>query len=275
MAYYSRQPYVNAPSPDIHLKPVANHAAASVRSSVSDDYYSPVPQYLPAAGADHARLDSADQRLKKRIRLLRMVTRILSTIAAAATLAPLTMTLVKFFQTRNIQYTVGGKQRTAWAADTQTWYTFLYFGVALVSFLINSVVVLAYYRGVKAANAADNATGWWSNLLNATHVVVWIVSAIIYRVGKEPVNGKFRDLWGWTCSTAASELQVVVTSVNFDQYCTIQTSSWYSGIANVVMNLITGAIYVMMLLRLRSKRKLKKPARSGHRADDASEPLRR
>ncbi|KAK3073284.1 hypothetical protein LTR53_005281 [Teratosphaeriaceae sp. CCFEE 6253] len=259
MAHYSRQPYVNAPSPDIHLKPVANHAAASVRSGVNDDYYSPVPQYLPAADADHARFDSADQRLKKSIRLLRMVTRILSTIAAAATLAPLTMTLVKFFQTRNNQYTD----------------TFLYFGVALVSFLINLVVVLAYCRGVKAANATDNATGWWSTLLNTTNAVVWIVSAIIYRIGKEPVNGEVRDLWGWTCSTAASELQAVVNSVNFDRYCTIQTSSWYSGIANVVMNLITGTIYVTMLLRLRSKRKLKKPARSGHRADDASEPLRR
>jgi hypothetical protein len=29
------------------------------------------------------------------------------------------------------------------------------------------------------------------------HVLIWIVGVAIYRYGKQPVGGRFRDLWGW------------------------------------------------------------------------------
>ena len=54
---------------------------------------------------------------------------------------------------------------------------------------------------------------------------MWIASVAIYRYGKEPdVEGKFKDLWGWTCSPAAREIQDQITNVDFDTYCNIQVS---------------------------------------------------
>lgn len=101
----------------------------------------------------------------------------------------------------------------------------MYTGVAAVSFILNTIILIAYWKGVKQANAADKVAGYCSHILLVGHIVVWVVSAGIYRYGKEPVNGKFRDLWGWSCSTAADEIQAVITDVNFGRYCNIQMSA--------------------------------------------------
>lgn len=198
-----------------------NADTTSLHSGLSDEYYKPIAAH-PLPDAELARLESRDQRLKYRIRVLRLISRVVAAILSATTLAPLAMTIIKFLQTRNVYYEVDGKQRTAWANDTITWYTYMYFGVALVSFVFNAAILIAYWKGVKQANSADKVAGWWSHLIMVFHIVVWGVSAGLYRYGKEPVNGKFRDLWGWTCSTAAEELQPIVTDVKFALYCNVQ-----------------------------------------------------
>lgn len=132
------------------------------------------------------------------------------------------LVLVKFFQTRNEYFTVDGEQRTAWADGTIAWYTYLYFGVSTVSFLLDSAVLIGYCRSIKSANTAAIVAGFWSGLLLLTQIVVWAISVAVYRYGREPVNGKFKDLWGWTCSSAASDIQNEITNINFERYCTIQ-----------------------------------------------------
>lgn len=98
----------------------------------------------------------------------------------------------------------------------------MYTAVSAISFLLNFAVLVSYLRGIKAANKTDQISTIWSWLTIVTHVVTWAVAAGIYRYGKEPVDGKFKDLWGWTCSTSAAELQAVLTSVDFSKYCTVQ-----------------------------------------------------
>ena len=51
------------------------------------------------------------------------------------------------------------------------------------------------------------------------HLAVWIATAVAYRVGK---TGK--DLWGWSCSTAAQDIQKTFPEVNFDFLCSFQVS---------------------------------------------------
>lgn len=220
-AYGYRQPYHN-PSSDIHLKPMYSVDNTSMHSGLSSgSEYKPLHQHaLP--DPELRRLELEDLKIKRRVRVLRFASRILATILSGATLAPLTMTLVKFFQTKDTYYTVDGVQRTAWANDTITWYTYLYFGVALISFLLNLGIMLAYCCGVKKANAASELSGTWQHIIDGVHILVWIASAAIYRYGKEPVDGKFRDMWGWTCSSKAQELQAVITNIDYDKYCTIQ-----------------------------------------------------
>lgn len=98
----------------------------------------------------------------------------------------------------------------------------MYTAVAAVSFILNFAVLASYLRGVEGANKADRINTIWSWTTIISQIVTWSVAVGIYRYGKEPVDGKFRDLWGWTCSTSAAELQGVLTSVDFDKYCKVQ-----------------------------------------------------
>ena len=169
------------------------------------------------------------EKLKYRIRLLRVISRVISVIVSGATVAPLAMTLIKFFQTRNQELTVDGEQRTAWASGTIAWYTYLYFSVSTVSFILQSAILIAYcVGGVKKANKASTFSGIWTGVLMVFHIMIWAISIGIYRYGKIPKDGRFRDLWGWTCSAAASEIQSQVTNINYSEYCTAQVSQTLS-----------------------------------------------
>lgn len=179
---------------DFHLNPVSQaHASrSSFASYAGSEAYKPLVHNQEAS-----KLVAADQRLKTRIRILKLISRVAALLLSLATLVPISMTLVKFLLTRNTYFTVDGKERTAWAQDTITWYTYMYFGVSLLSFIFNLIVVIAYCCGVDKANKAASLSSWWTTSVMVGHVLVWIVSAALYRFGKEPVLGKFRDLWGW------------------------------------------------------------------------------
>jgi len=72
------------------------------------------------------------------------------------------------------------------------------------------------------ANKADDTLGWWSAFTTGAQILFYAMAVGIYRYGKEPVAGHFRDLWGWSCSPAANQVQASILDVNFSQYCSIQ-----------------------------------------------------
>lgn len=182
----------------ISLKPMLQNPAPlpCSGSSFTNGPYNPIASY-PVHDQEIDVLAADDQRLKKRIRILKLVSRIIALVLSVATLVPLTTTLAKFLTTKDDFFVVNGQERTAWAKDSVTWYTYMYFGVAFVSFVFDLAVVVAYCRGVKKANKIAAVATWWSTTVQVGHVLVWIVGAAIYRYGKEPVDGKFEDLWGW------------------------------------------------------------------------------
>jgi ABC-type glycerol-3-phosphate transport system permease component len=186
------------PTGNAHLKPMPNAQvyAYSGASYTSQDPYKPVASD-PYQSDAFTIQQATDDRLKYRIRILKLISRVVALILSVTTLAPLAMTLAKFFSTKDTLFVVNGQQRTAWAHDSITWYTYMYFGVSLVSFVFNLVIVAAYWRGIQKANNVASVASWWSTTVLVGHVLVWVVSAALYRYGKEPVNEKFRDLWGW------------------------------------------------------------------------------
>jgi hypothetical protein len=198
--YYSTDGhrYNSHASSSISLKPMLQNQAPSQSTgpSLNNDPYRPVANYT-VHGHETNLLTAADQRLKQRIRILKLVSRIIALMLSLATLIPLTMTLAKFLMTRNESFVIDGQERTAWAKDSLTWYTYMYFGVALTSFVFDLAIVVAYCRGVKKANKVAAVATWWSTTVQVGHVVVWVVGAVVYRYGKKPVDERFRDLWGW------------------------------------------------------------------------------
>lgn len=99
MAYNHANRY-QQPADDIRLKPMFNNDATSMNSGLSDGYYRPVATH-PVPDDELLRLEARDSRLKQRIRILKFISRVVAMILSATTLAPLAMTLVKFFETRN------------------------------------------------------------------------------------------------------------------------------------------------------------------------------
>lgn len=180
MAYnYGNRQYQQIPD-EYNLKPVG-YAETSSLAGYSDGSYRPISSQPYSGGAELERLSTRDEKLKNRIRILRIISRVLSVIISGATLAPLAYTLVKYFQTRNQIIVVDGQDRTAWASGTQAWYTYVYFGVSTISFLFHAVILVSYCCGVKRANKASTYSSVWTGVLMVGHIVLWTVSVVIYR----------------------------------------------------------------------------------------------
>lgn len=100
----------------------------------------------------------------------------------------------------------------------------MYFLVAAISVVLNFVIIIAYSFGTKKANkAATVATVFtWAVMLG--NLAVWCVAAALYRTEKDK-DGKSNDLWGWTCSPLAREIQKEFAhEVDFDKFCNVQVS---------------------------------------------------
>ncbi|KAF1956688.1 hypothetical protein CC80DRAFT_492206 [Byssothecium circinans] len=214
-----------------------------------------------------ASLHKEDAALKARIRRLRLISRIISTVLSLAVLVPITMTVHKFLTTQNIYRPVPQpdgttKTRTAWAKDTKAWPTYMYFLVAAISALLNFGILVGYFvGGVKKANEAALVATVFSWAVLAGNLVVWCVAAALYRTEKDK-NGKSNDLWGWTCSAAAKLIQrEFANEVDFNRSCNVQTISWYIGLAQVAAAGLTIVTYIFVFMRMGSKKKLEKKKR--------------
>lgn len=205
------------------------------------------------------------QGLKQRIRRLRFYTRGLSLLLSIAAFVPLALTLYKFLSTRNdyrsLQTTTGNLTRTAWAFNTRAWPTYMYFSIALFSLVVNSAVMISYACGVKAANRTARIGTAFTVMVILMDVAVWMAAVIIYKVEKDLLtDNKHTDIWGWTCSAAAREIQAVFTNVPYDQYCNIQKAGWIAGLLEVGVLSMSAVIFWFVWRRSVSKEKVRKKA---------------
>ncbi|KAJ9647173.1 hypothetical protein H2199_002160 [Coniosporium tulheliwenetii] len=165
----------------------SNAVYASVESTVSlTDYPGWDEQEHPQLN----KLRRSDAKLKRRIRLLRLLSRLASLILSIAAFIPITMTLHKFLTTHDVYRDVllptgTTVSRTAWAADSKVWPTYMYFGVASTSLVLDVGILLSYLWSVKAANGMDNVANAFSLVVFVGNLVVWAVAAGIYRYEKD------------------------------------------------------------------------------------------
>ncbi|KAH7138224.1 hypothetical protein B0J11DRAFT_450246 [Dendryphion nanum] len=208
-----------------------------------------------------------DEHLKSKIRRLRLLSRILAFALSIAVFVPITLTLHKFLTTKDIYHEVvlpSGQTvtRTAWAKNSKTWPTWMYFLIAGIALLLNLIIIIAYlFGGVKHANRAAYLTTTFTTIVMLGNVGVWIAAATLYRTEKDK-NGKSNDLWGWTCSPAAQAIQKeFVAEVDFERFCNVQSVSWYIGLVQAGSALLTIVIWVLVLMRNKSKKRVMKQTR--------------
>lgn len=121
--------------------------------------------------------------------------------------------LYKFFETKNVY--VPGRPVGPWARNTQLWPTYMLAAGSLVTLVLAVGLLTALVCRSRRKEVV------FSIAYSVAHVGSWIVVSAMYRVGK---TGK--DLWGWSCTAAAQEIQDQIGSnvLNFSSLCKLQVS---------------------------------------------------
>lgn len=207
-----------------------NYAKSKASSYFSSSRFSEGDIFEPYLDADRknqyekdrVRLKEQDSNMKFRIRVLRILSRVFSACLSIGIVVQQAIVVMKFLKTQNSTYTANGRQIQLWPNNPITTYSYVYFGVSIISMVLDLIAVIAYCEGVDRSNKVDTISTVWSAFVFVGNILIWAAAVSIYRYGKHKVNDRWRDLWGWSCSSAATELQPFVPDVNFKQLCGVQ-----------------------------------------------------
>ena len=155
----------------------------------------------------------------------------------------------------------------AWATTTKTWPQYTVLAISIVS-LVFSVVVIAAYWGSGHRGATKTAMYYSIFAVGyfAFSTVMWLVAAGILHGSKATGGGQ--DMWGWSCKDNKRK-ELFQNDVHYALVCRLQNWSLVCCIIEVVVELITIAIYSVVFYRFYSKNKLRKSmdARDKARSD--------
>jgi len=196
-------------------------------------------------------LEKQDLVYKQRIRYIRLLSRILSTILAAYILGSLSFSLSRYVLTKDRIIPESNPPRTAWPDPTVLWPTFMLIALAAFTLFMNFIGLVAYCCGFGAARKTHKVTGKLIHIELAVKLVAWGVAMGLFKMATEDQT----DLWGYTCGPASDAIQDQVSSfMDFGQLCTIQQGSWYTMIAETALYALVLITLLLSLLRRRHKK---------------------
>ena len=172
----------------------------------------------PHQNAFKDRMKAADRYIHelpayKQMKRIRLLARTISSVLNIVMFALMVFTITTFISTRH-DSALG---RSIWPRDPETWQTWLLLGASGFS-LVVAVGMLIFF----CCNY-EKATHSWKLvlLLTGMEIMFWIVITTIYRTEK-----KRDDLWGWSCTAVAKDLQNGGGSVDFSKFCNLQVRSF-------------------------------------------------
>jgi len=157
--------------------------------------------------------------------------------------------LIKYYLTRN--HLISGNVHP-WVTPATLWPTYMLLGIATVTFFMNLITLCSYCCGVGAANKVNSGASIVGYIMLGAHVLVWAAGMGLFRMAR---TGK--DLWGYSCSSIADQVQAEVESfLDFGKLCTMQQGTWYITIIETVVYLLTFIITMLMVRRSSVKKKM-------------------
>lgn len=154
------------------------------------------------------------QTLKRYLRIGKIITKALTLLFSTVMFAIMLFMAIKYQSTKDVLR--GG--RTAWPKEPKLWPTFMLLVGAGFTLLLSFITLLSY------CCAFDRARRSWKLTVvkYAIHIGAWLVISALYRYEKG-THGVDNDLWGWSCSTAATALQSEFNGVvDFPSLCSVQ-----------------------------------------------------
>lgn len=144
----------------------------------------------------------------------------------------------------------------AWAHGTTTWPQITVLAISCVSLAFSIFIFYAYWRGGhKRAEKTAVYYTVFAVFFFAFSIIMWAVGAGILHGSK--ANGKGQDMWGWACKDNRRR-QIFQDDVSYALVCRLQDWSLVCCIIEIVVEIITIAIYAIVFYRFYSKRKLRK-----------------
>ena len=152
----------------------------------------------------------------------------------------------------------------AWAPETPIWPQITLLTIACVSLIFCVVIFYGYWRG--GHRRAEKVAVYYTTFAVAFFVfsiIMWGVGAAILNQSRN--NGQGKDMWGWSCKQNKRR-EVFQNDVDYDLVCRLQNWSLICCIIEVVIEVVTIAIYGITFYRYYSKRRLRKTMQARDKA---------
>jgi len=211
-------------------------------------------------GCDSVELEkmkAMDLVLKKRIRILRLISRLLSTCLSIFIATTMSITLNRYLNTRN--------DNNAWPPRTIVWPTLLLFSISATTLLLNLSITLPYLfsnknKAVALSNSLSSFTSYVTVFFWLIHTTAWVVSSVLFKAAS--TRGGGRDIWGWSCGGSDNLDPALKAVVNFDMLCRTNTQSYYISWVSAAVEVVAMSVYIFVIRRAMVQRRLRKMQRA-------------
>ncbi|KAI1827998.1 hypothetical protein F4861DRAFT_237249 [Xylaria intraflava] len=194
-----------------------------------------------------------DVGLKYRVRLAKFAIR---GISFSCSLIILSLLGVSFNVFRSTNQLAAQSNLPPWAPHTQLWPQILVLSVSGVNLIFSLLIFVGYLRG--GHNRAEKvgvyytlfAVGWF-----IASSVLWAAAAGILQFTRN--NSANQDFWGWSC-VDNKRAQVFSQKVDYALVCRLQNWSLICALIEIVLDVFTITLYIVVFYRYVTKRKLTK-----------------
>lgn len=198
------------------------------------------------------------ERFDQWLRMLTAVSGAVSTLLSVIMFGIMLYVNITFMTTKgtNRDVTTQGTtvSRNPWPLHgTKLWPAIMLLVASGVTLVI-SVVILCSYCCCRSRYERS----WKLTIAKyVVHILAWAIVAVVYRYEKG-LHGNNNDLWGWSCSTKAKDIQVAFNGVvDFSKLCTLQTNSWHTSIAEFAAKTIFAIVhFIIFRKRVEEKKNL-------------------
>lgn len=210
-------------------------------------------QVLEKHEATAEKRNAADLKVKTRVRMAKMALRGVNFSCSLIVLAMISTTFSIFNATKSLPTRAN---LPAWAPHQKTWPQITLLCIACVSLALSLGVIFAYFRG--GHRRAEKAAVYYTVFAVGFFVfsiVMWAIGAAILNESKKSGNGK--DMWGWSCKDGKRKT-LFDQDVDYALICRLQNWSLICAFIEIIVEVITVAIYGIVFYRYYSKRRLHK-----------------
>ncbi|KAF2405527.1 hypothetical protein EJ06DRAFT_578685 [Trichodelitschia bisporula] len=194
-----------------------------------------------------------DLKAKTRVRMAKLILRSVNFSCSLIVLSMLGATFTIFNATRALPPRNG---LPPWANNTKTWPQIVLLVIACLSLFMSLIIFYGYWKG--GHRRAEKVAVYYTTFAVAFFIfsiVMWGVGAALLNQSKAHGNGQ--DMWGWACKDNKRRA-LFQEDVSYALICRLQNWSLVCCIIEVVVEVLTIAIYGIVFFRFYSKRRLRK-----------------